>query len=211
MVKLQKVDVIFGKKIYYDKSAVQLAEENGCEVQWPVLVLDMPIREGKCPLSPDAEEGKSHWENYAAKMKADGHDGGLADVIILENTAPMTPKEVCDEIKKLGLGRGRYEHLVAAAGHYPTGHAVALGTEMTFADAGMFAKLPSDPVANFTQGKLRRKKYVFGLNIIDGGRQVLTLDEIDAENFGAEDSGKDSIVRWPAGTYFVAVAASLEE
>lgn len=190
---LRKVVTITEKRIDYDKSFAQMAEENGCEKHWFVRALD-----------------SVHYEKYAAKMKAEGYDGKPLTIVVLENDKPMDSKEVRDEIEKLALERGRYEHLVASGWLCPNGHAVALGTEMTFGDAGMFVKLPEDPVANFS-GKLRRKKYVPGLDVIKGGRLVLTLDEIDAENFGAEDSEEGPIVKWPAGTHFIAVSASLEE
>jgi hypothetical protein len=190
---LREVVTIKEKRIDYGKSFTQMAKEGGCEEHWFVRALDL-----------------AHWEKYCAKMKADGYDGKPLDIVVLANDAPMTSEEVRADIGKLALELGRYEHLVAAGRLYTNGHVVALGTEMTFADAGMFAKLPEDPTANFS-GKLRRKKYVPGLDIIEGHRLVLTLDEIDAENFGAKDLEEGPTVKWPAGTYFIAVSVSLEE
>jgi len=208
---LRKVEVISGKRIDYNKSFTEMARENGCENHYSVLLLEMPIREGKHPLGPDAKEGKSHWEKYSEKRKAAGYDGKPVDITILENNdTPMSTKEVCDELQELKLERGGYEHLVAVSWLCPFGCTVALGTEMTVADSGMYVHLPKgDPLANFS-GKLDRKKHVFILKKTST-RTVLSLGELNAKDPELEDAGKDPIIKWPAGTYFIAVSASLEE
>jgi hypothetical protein len=176
---LRKVAVIGGKVIYYDKSFVEMAKENGCEEHWFVRVLDL-----------------AHWEKYSAKMKAEGYDGKPVDIVVLENDMPMTSKEVCDAIAELKLERGWYEHLVAAAWHYPGGHVVALGMEMRFfGDPGLMCGLPGDPAVN-SPGKPNIKKYVPKL-VVNDGRYVLGMEDCDKI--------------WPAGTYFIAVSASLLE